>query len=491
MSDYFIQDKTMRIIADNIKRISGTTDQLNAAEIAEILSRAQGSVKTDGQYLVKAVDIGGETIKSGTYDTGEVFALPSKPKDIKDLITQPDGTREWVTLATFDGWVATTPISSDSFVVVDNMPIDIGALYKPVNDDLIIMIDIAEENVVVTLHIIMPKGAIINWGDGVSETISNITYSHSHTYTNIGYYMIKIPYFNYNAPISSLLAEASNYSAIKSVYIPKWCCGTSGLMNPFAGMDVNYIHLADGIWFHTNSDTGFGHTKYLEHISLPNSITQLTESMFRNSGIKSVVLPYGITSISRFCFYGCNNLKSVTIPDSVTSIGDYAFCDCTGLTSINIPDSVTSISNYAFMDCSGLTSVTMSNNVTSIGDYMFFDCNSLTEVKGLDNVTSIGAHAFGFDMSNYANARLTLILPSVTSIGGEAFNGRSVNGAGFTLILGADIVCSIESNTFHGVGLNYIEVYVPDNLVDSYKSDTNWSTYASKIKPLSEYTGTI
>jgi hypothetical protein len=29
-------------------------------------------------------------------------------------------------------------------------------------------------------------------------------------------------------------------------------------------------------------------------------------------------------------------------------------------------------------------------------------------------------------------------------------------------------------------------VYVPDNLVEKYKTATNWSTYASQIKPMSE-----
>lgn len=31
--------------------------------------------------------------------------------------------------------------------------------------------------------------------------------------------------------------------------------------------------------------------------------------------------------------------------------------------------------------------------------------------------------------------------------------------------------------------------YVPDDLVDAYKTATNWSSYASFIYPLSEYTG--
>lgn len=30
-------------------------------------------------------------------------------------------------------------------------------------------------------------------------------------------------------------------------------------------------------------------------------------------------------------------------------------------------------------------------------------------------------------------------------------------------------------------------IYVPDDLVDSYKTATNWSVYANQIRPMSEY----
>ena len=44
------------------------------------------------------------------------------------------------------------------------------------------------------------------------------------------------------------------------------------------------------------------------------------------------------------------SLASVTIEDA-TSIGNSAFSGCSGLTSINIPDGVTSIGNLAFYNC--------------------------------------------------------------------------------------------------------------------------------------------
>lgn len=49
----------------------------------------------------------------------------------------------------------------------------------------------------------------------------------------------------------------------------------------------------------------------------------------------------------------------------------YKYTRCSGLTSINIPDGVTTIGTFAFQDCSGLTSITIPAGVTNIGDYAF------------------------------------------------------------------------------------------------------------------------
>lgn len=38
-------------------------------------------------------------------------------------------------------------------------------------------------------------------------------------------------------------------------------------------------------------------------------------------------------------------------------------------------------------------------------------------------------------------------------------------------------------------GFGNIKIYVPDNLVDTYKTSGNWPAYASRIHPISEYTG--
>ena len=79
-------------------------------------------------------------------------------------------------------------------------------------------------------------------------------------------------------------------------------------------------------------------------------------------------------------FYGCSGLTSITIPEGVTSIEESAFYGCSGLTSITIPEGVRKINSFTFYGCSSLTSVVIPNGVTSIGGHAFEDCSSLTSI---------------------------------------------------------------------------------------------------------------
>ena len=78
--------------------------------------------------------------------------------------------------------------------------------------------------------------------------------------------------------------------------------------------------------------------------------------------------------IGEYAFYGCSGLTSLTLPDGITSIGISAFAYCSGLTSLNLPAGITSINYGAFLDCSGLTSLTLPAGITSIGSRTFYGC---------------------------------------------------------------------------------------------------------------------
>ena len=122
---------------------------------------------------------------------------------------------------------------------------------------------------------------------------------------------------------------------------------------------------------------------------------------------------------------------------ALTSIGDYAFYSCKSLTSINLPV-CTSIGYAAFSSCTALNSINLPA-CTSIDSYAFNSCTSLTSIK-LANASKI-----------------------CTLSNSDAFKSTPIaNEAGY--------------------------IYVPDELVEQYKKATNWSVYASQIKPLSAYT---
>jgi hypothetical protein len=93
-----------------------------------------------------------------------------------------------------------------------------------------------------------------------------------------------------------------------------------------------------------------------------------------------------------------------------------------------------------------------------------------------DRVTSVGDSAF------YSMASITSVdLANVSTIGANAFNGCSTMT---TIILRSPTICTLANanaftNTPIAKGTGYI--CVPSNLVDSYKSATNWSTYAAQI----------
>ena len=76
-------------------------------------------------------------------------------------------------------------------------------------------------------------------------------------------------------------------------------------------------------------------------------------------GCQNSVIPTdgSVKSIYVFAFYKCEGLKSIVIPKGVTSIGYEAFYYCSNLTSVTISDSVTSFAFEAFRGCSNLTTI--------------------------------------------------------------------------------------------------------------------------------------
>ena len=156
------------------------------------------------------------------------------------------------------------------------------------------------------------------------------------------------------------------------------------------------------------------------------------------------------TAITNLPSSGGGGDTEIPFRSRLTIPGDTAPWHLTSLTATNVTD-------YAFYGDKLLTTVALPA-ATSLGTYAFQNCSSLTSVD----------------------------LPVVTSISSYAFNGCS---ALTSLTLSKNQVATLSStNAFTGTpiasGTGYI--YVPDNLVDQYKTATIWATYANQILPISQ-----
>ena len=225
-------------------------------------------------------------------------------------------------------------------------------------------------------------------------------------------------------------------------------------------------------------------------------VTTVRSSAFNNcSQLTSIDLPE-VTSIGSSAFYSCSQLVSINLP-KVTSIGAYAFNNCNSIANVNLPKA-TSIGSNAFNNCYQLKSIDLPE-VTSIGDNAFYYCSQLTSID-LPEVTSISDGAFKYcsRLRSISNLKVTSIknnifdgcselisvdLQNVTSIGKYAFS--NCNKLISVIIRTTTAVCTLSNTNALNNAANAI-IYVPDDKVNNYKTATNWSTYADRIKGLSE-----
>ena len=186
-----------------------------------------------------------------------------------------------------------------------------------------------------------------------------------------------------------------------------------------------------------------------------------SRAFYNCSGLTSLSLPSGITSIGWEAFSGCSGLTSLSLPSGITSMGNEAFSGCSGLTSLSLPSGLTSIGYNAFSGCSGLTSLSLPSGLTSIGDEAFSGCSGLTSLSLPSGLTSIGVGAF----SGCSGLTSLSLSSGLTSIGDVAFSGCS----GLTSIyVYTEKLPNTGSNVFDGCDAKKCTVYIPKGTYDDY-----------------------
>lgn len=192
----------------------------------------------------------------------------------------------------------------------------------------------------------------------------------------------------------------------------------------------------------------------LTGVSIPNSIWYISQDAFRGSNaLVDCMLPESVTSIGDYAFNGCTSLSNIVLWDNtITGIPAYCFADCDNMLNINIPKGVTSIGTGAFQGCGGLSEIIMPDSVKSIGGSAFSGCTGLLNINIPSGVTNIYAYAF-YNCTSLQSVYCLATTPP--TLGSYVFDGT-----------------------------NNCPIYVPAASVETYKTSSGWSSYASRIQPI-------
>ena len=165
------------------------------------------------------------------------------------------------------------------------------------------------------------------------------------------------------------------------------------------------------------------------------SVLDLSEARIVNGGGEYYCYGYNCYTsndvIGEYAFKGCSGLTSLNLPAGITSIGDQAFDGCSGLTSLTLPAGITSIGSAAFWGCSGLTSIYVcAEKVPEIGSNVFVGVGA----KKCTLYVPMGTRAdyrlagFGEYFENIVEFDATGIDKTTTSTDVEEVARYSVNG---------------------------------------------------------------
>lgn len=216
--------------------------------------------------------------------------------------------------------------------------------------------------------------------------------------------------------------------------------------------------------------------------------------------LQQVILP-SATHILPEGLYKCPSLQSFSAPNA-TMVENNAFEDDKRLESVTINSITSNTAGYAFSRCHSLSTFNV-ESLSKISGYMFQQCHSLAvDTIDLSDVDYVGTYAF-----NYSGVG-ELVLPKATSlISYTAQGGRlSVIDMGKSNNLSSNLFvnsyalchlilrgvtgvvsCTDTALLETGIGSGIGWIYVPADLVNSYKDSSIWSSYASQIVSISEY----
>lgn len=131
----------------------------------------------------------------------------------------------------------------------------------------------------------------------------------------------------------------------------------------------------------------------LEHISLPESVTEIKSHCFSETGLKAFTFPKGVAQAEFHVLENCAALKTVDC-SGIEIVRPNAFHSCTALETVTFGSSLKEIRGGAFADCSSLRDLyydadTAHWNAVSVGTYGYDDPLYQVQIHTTDGTLQI------------------------------------------------------------------------------------------------------
>ena len=417
------------IIAENIKK-----DVPILGVVGTLESGGGGSVDHGGKYSVKVIDYDGSIISEDHLNTGDVFTLPSPPNKNPSLV--------------FQEWSGTTTITNNT-VTVGTEDILIGAVYDTVSglSEFDIELD-AETGLTIDINNLMDTGTLrntaqVDWGDGIVETKPSNT---THTYQNYGKYTIKTNLRCDNSFESDYVTMAVYVTDNNSKYL---------YVDIIKAMRLSSNVFTNGVFNLYVHNIFAGLKKY---ITIPRGITKCSIEIDYNNNLTNIILPTTIESVSKVSIQYHRKFKYLIIPNTVfNAITDYKISTTHNVNTIKIPTTITTLTSDNYQFNYNVEKIFIHSNINTIPANTFRYNYELKYIYFLGNITLINKMAFG-DSTELKVIDFTNCTEVPTLNNTNGFSSQLVNFYKYDC-----------------------KILVPSNLLSSWKTATNWSTFADII----------
>ena len=226
-------------------------------------------------------------------------------------------------------------------------------------------------------------------------------------------------------------------------------------------------------------DCTFEKCTLLEKINIPQSLVQIRNDAFAESGIKEFIAPDSFKEIWGYAFKDCKNLEKVDL-NKTTSIGDMSFENCTKLSSIVLPNTLVELGTYVFSGCTLLNNIKMPSNPIEITNTFIYGSGYYNDAKNWENGILYVDNYLITTNNDLLNQQSINVKEGTIVIAINAFTNNGKNLKSIVLPEGLKIIGSSAFSSLNSLS----QINIPSSVIsignnafgstDLYENQSNW-----------------